>query len=267
MDIKTILWTSFASLAFMNAVGVKSVCMSSAYASEKPASQPAKTVAPYLYFRFTPATTASATPSLVGPSIYPANELDVRVLARGSDDHGIGKRSVGAGTAIWSLAPTARSASLSVAARAAAVNATQAGLPAASTLAGAPPGVAYGLDVGVGYLGFGLNAGYSKVGEPAHALAQGKDISLVYIAQNWRTVLSVGQQKAAADNLLALAAIDPVKSYSLELGGAYQMTKALSLTGGLRYSIGQMLVPAFDTPDAEDRRKTAAIYLGTAIKF
>ncbi len=222
-------------------------CGAAAYAAEKPHHQTpvanivlTKPSSPYLYFRFTPSTTVGETPFSSPQSTYSSS---------------------------WALAPTPHSASINVTTHTGALLPIQAGVPAANTLAGTSLGATYGFDVGVGYKGFGVDAAFNRVGPATHAFAQGADLSLSYAAAHWQTVLSVGQQKAAADNLLALAAIDPAKNYSLEWGGAYQMTKALSLTGGLRYSIGQMLVPAFDTPDAADTRKTAAIYFGTAIKF
>ncbi len=200
---------------------------------------------PFLYFRFTPSTTVGAT--TVGETPFQPSQT----LYSSS----------------WALAPTLHSASINVTSRTGALLPIQAGVAAANTLAGSSLGATYGLNVGLDYRGFGVDAGYNRIGPATHASAQGADLSLSYVATHWRTVLSVGQHKAAADNLLALAAIDPAKNYSLEWGGAYQMTKALSLTGGLRYSVGQMLVPIFDTPDTTDIRKTAAVYFGTAIKF
>jgi len=52
-------------------------------------------------------------------------------------------------------------------------------------------------------------------------------------------------------------------SYSLDVGGAYNISRNIALTGGVRYKIERDQIPAL----AEDHRDSKAVYVGTAFKF
>ena len=52
-------------------------------------------------------------------------------------------------------------------------------------------------------------------------------------------------------------------SVSLDVGGAYNISRNIALTGGVRYKIERDQIPAL----AEDHRNDKAVYVGTAFKF
>jgi hypothetical protein len=52
-------------------------------------------------------------------------------------------------------------------------------------------------------------------------------------------------------------------SMSLDLGGSYNISRNIAVTGGVRYKIERDQIPAL----AEDYRDSKAVYVGTAFKF
>ena len=53
-------------------------------------------------------------------------------------------------------------------------------------------------------------------------------------------------------------------SMSLDVGGAYNISRNIALTGGVRYKIERDQIPALaDT----QQRDSKAVYVGTAVKF
>jgi hypothetical protein len=68
---------------------------------------------------------------------------------------------------------------------------------------------------------------------------------------------------AARDDGRAVAALRNPDKYSLDLGGAYSLTKRIAVTGGIRYSIDRDR----DTTLRDSRRDSQAVYVGTAFKF
>jgi hypothetical protein len=53
------------------------------------------------------------------------------------------------------------------------------------------------------------------------------------------------------------------ENYSLDVGGAYNVTRNIALTGGVRYKVERDQIPAL----ADTRRDSKAVYVGTAFKF
>ena len=52
-------------------------------------------------------------------------------------------------------------------------------------------------------------------------------------------------------------------TYSLDVGGSYDLSHRIALTGGLRYNIQHDKNTAFQ----DERRDSQAVYVGTAFKF
>jgi hypothetical protein len=52
-------------------------------------------------------------------------------------------------------------------------------------------------------------------------------------------------------------------SMSVDVGGSYNISRNIALTGGVRYKIERDQIPAL----AEDHRDSKAVYVGTAFKF
>ena len=58
-------------------------------------------------------------------------------------------------------------------------------------------------------------------------------------------------------------ALGKEEAYSLDVGGAYKLTRNIALTGGVRYRIDEERTPALK----DNRRDSQAVYVGTAFKF
>jgi hypothetical protein len=50
---------------------------------------------------------------------------------------------------------------------------------------------------------------------------------------------------------------------SVDVGGAYNISRNIALTGGLRYKVERDQIPAL----ADDHRDSKSVYVGTAFKF
>ena len=59
------------------------------------------------------------------------------------------------------------------------------------------------------------------------------------------------------------AALADRENYSLDVGGAYSLTRNIAVTGGVRYRIDHERLSALK----DDRRDSQAVYVGTAFKF
>lgn len=119
---------------------------------------------------------------------------------------------------------------------------------------------AYNLGVSVGWKKFAVSGDFAKTeGSLLPIDNEAIDLGVSYSARTWSTRLNFG-----ADRLLGsrptLAGVD--QSYSVDLGGAYSLTRNLDLAGGLRYKTQRDRV---DT--AEQRRDSQAVYIGTAFRF
>lgn len=117
----------------------------------------------------------------------------------------------------------------------------------------------YNVGLSVGWLGFSLSGGYSRLENAFGPRRESVDLGLSYRGKNWKTSL-----QAAAEQPSHLA-LDPLaldKRYSVELGGAYSLSSRLSLQGGMRY---QHITPL--DPRLTDDRGDPSVYVGTAFRF
>ncbi|MDO9489607.1 MAG: hypothetical protein Q7J32_14620 [Sphingomonadaceae bacterium] len=119
----------------------------------------------------------------------------------------------------------------------------------------------YNLGVSVGYQGFSLSGGYSRLdGGLIGPAREGVDLGLSYRGSRWKASLqATGELPSHIDETDALL-LD--KRYALELGGAYAVTPRLSLQGGMRY---QLITPL--DPRLTDDREDPSVYLGTSFRF
>lgn len=122
----------------------------------------------------------------------------------------------------------------------------------------------YNVGVAVGYKGFSVEAGYSRLEDtrPLSSNAEGVDVGLSYRGKDWKTTLQVAGEKYDNDTPSTALGLD--KSYSVELGGAYLLTPRLSLTGGVKY---QVLTPGSDMRSREGDQASGSVYVGTHLKF
>lgn len=118
----------------------------------------------------------------------------------------------------------------------------------------------YNLGVSVGYQGFSLSGGYSRLDSGLIGPSrEGVDLGLSYRGNRWKASLQASGELPAHLNR------DPLlldKRYAVELGGAYALTPRLSLQAGARY---QLITPL--DPKLTDDREDPSVYLGTSFRF
>lgn len=130
---------------------------------------------------------------------------------------------------------------------------------APGTTVGLAP-IAYNLGVALGWKRFAIASDLSRVdlaSQPGGREAA--DVAVSYTGTRFS-----GRVKAAADRPLADTprAVTVLPSYSVDLGGAYSLTRNLDVTAGVRYRSDRDRLTRTD-----DRRDSQAVYVGTAFRF
>ncbi|MCH8684120.1 porin [Pedomonas mirosovicensis] len=120
----------------------------------------------------------------------------------------------------------------------------------------------YNVGLSVGYRGFSVEAGYSRLDDARLHGSEGVDLGLSYRGKDWKTTLQVAGERYGDDKSVAPLGLD--KSYSVELGGAYLLTPRLSLTGGIKY---QVVSPREELRARDTDQASGSVYVGTNLKF
>jgi len=115
--------------------------------------------------------------------------------------------------------------------------------------------------VSVGWRGLSLSGDVAEIdGGLLPFKRKSVDLGLSYSAKNWRTTLQVGEEGQSLSYRLPDELND--KRYSFGLGGAYSVSRNLSVTGGVRYQVR----PELPTTPATER-DSQAVYVGTSLAF
>lgn len=120
----------------------------------------------------------------------------------------------------------------------------------------------YNLGVAVGWKGFAVAGDVAKAKSNNPSLG-GREGATVGVSYNLKRF--TGRVAASADRPTgrpAPALVDS-PSYALDVGGAYDISKRVAVTGGVRYRIERDKVATLN----DQRRDSQAVYIGTAIKF
>jgi predicted porin len=121
----------------------------------------------------------------------------------------------------------------------------------------------YNLGVAVGWRRFAVSGDVAKTRDANPALG-GRESAAVGVSYSVNKRLTgrvaVGAERGDGRALTALRKED---NYSVDVGGAYALTKRIAVTGGVRYRIDRDRV----APVADARRDSQAVYVGTAFKF
>ena len=128
---------------------------------------------------------------------------------------------------------------------------------------GALTPASYNLGVAVGWRRFAISGDVakSKDGNPALGGRESAGVGVSYSLNNRLTGrVAVGADRGDGSALNALRKSD---NYSLDVGGAYSITRNIAVTGGVRYRIDHDRMSALK----DDRRDSQAVYVGTAFKF
>ncbi|MGE0775491.1 MAG: hypothetical protein AB7L36_10715 [Sphingomonadaceae bacterium] len=120
---------------------------------------------------------------------------------------------------------------------------------------------AYNLGAAVGWKRFAITGDVAKVqGGLMPIDREAADVGLSYSGNKWSTRIQLGAERATGDRA-RLVGVD--ESYSVDLGGAYALTRNLEVTGGVRYKLQRDRLE----PRADNRQDSQAVYIGTAFKF
>ena len=134
---------------------------------------------------------------------------------------------------------------------------------AAGSLATALTPATYNLGAAVGWRRFAVDGDVAQVKPNALGLG-GREGALVGVNYSIARRLT-GRVAASADRSNnRVPALPDTSAYAVDVGGAYDINRSLSVTGGVRYRIERERIAA---AAADQRRDSQAVYLGTAIKF
>ena len=122
--------------------------------------------------------------------------------------------------------------------------------------------VSYNLGVAVGWRRFAIAGDVAKV-KPSGAPVEGRESATVGVSYSLPRF--TGRVAVSADRAegAAAPALRHPDNYAVDVGGSYDLTKRLSVTGGVRYRIEHDRIAA----PADDRVDSQAVYVGTAFKF
>lgn len=119
----------------------------------------------------------------------------------------------------------------------------------------------YDLGLAVGWKRFAVAGDVSRSSSPDPVIGT-RDAAVVGISYNLKRFtgrVAVGGER----NDSRVAALARPDSVSLDVGGSYNISRNIALTGGVRYKIERDQIPAL----ADDHRDSKAVYVGTAFKF
>ena len=120
---------------------------------------------------------------------------------------------------------------------------------------------AYNLGLAVGWKRFALSGDVARVqGGTIPGGREAAEVGVSYSGKKFTGRVNVGAERSDG----AQQRVIPLESsYSLDVGGSYDLAKNLAVTGGVRYKIQRERLQ----PLADDRRDSQAVYVGTAFRF
>lgn len=128
-----------------------------------------------------------------------------------------------------------------------------------STIGIAP--VSYNLGAGVGWKRFALSGDVKRVYTGIlPGGREGVDVGVSYNAPKWSTRVQVAADRPVGN---IPRSITGDESVSLDVGGAYRLTRNVDVTAGVRYKAERNRLEAL----ADNRRDSQAVYVGTAFRF
>ena len=121
----------------------------------------------------------------------------------------------------------------------------------------------YNLGVAVGWRRFAIAGDVARVKDANTALG-GRESAALGVSYSLNKRLT-GRVVAGAErgDGRALTPLNKADNYSLDVGGAYSLTRNIAVTGGVRYRIDHDRLSALK----DARRDSQAVYVGTAFKF
>ncbi len=136
----------------------------------------------------------------------------------------------------------------------------RAALVAPTALALAP--VAYNLGVAVGWRKFALSGTVADVDIAGLGRREALDLGISYNLKRFTTRLAVGADRASTAGSAPRGLVGG-NGVSVDLGGAYALSRNVDVTAGVRYRAERDRL----LPGGDERRDSQAVYVGTAFRF
>jgi hypothetical protein len=123
----------------------------------------------------------------------------------------------------------------------------------------------YDFNLALGFQGFALDAGVARTAEATRTLSEAVNLGLSYGGKDWRTRVSVSDEKLMADSARNLGLTKPQRALAFEFGSSMQLAPNWALSGGIRYAIGQSMTSIrLNDPSQPNNR---SVFVGTAFNF
>ncbi len=123
----------------------------------------------------------------------------------------------------------------------------------------------YDFNLALGFQGFAVDAGVARTAEATRTLSEAVNLGLSYGGKDWRTRLSVTDEKQLAESVRSLALTKPQRALAFEFGSSLQLAPNWALSGGIRYAIGQSMTSIkLNDPNQPNSR---SVFVGTAFNF
>ena len=118
----------------------------------------------------------------------------------------------------------------------------------------------YNLGAAVGWRRFAIAGDVAKTESRSPAVGN-KESAVVGVSYSLKRF--TGRVAVGAERDERLPALRDRENYSVDLGGAYNITRRIAVTGGVRYNVERDR----NAVVADNRRDSQAVYVGTAFKF
>jgi hypothetical protein len=118
----------------------------------------------------------------------------------------------------------------------------------------------YNLGAAVGWRRFAISGDVAKV-DSRNPVVGTKESAVVGVSYSLKRF--TGRVAVGAERDDRLPALRDRENYSVDLGGAYNITRQIAVTGGVRYNVERDR----NAVVADNRRDSQAVYVGTAFKF
>jgi hypothetical protein len=125
--------------------------------------------------------------------------------------------------------------------------------------------MAYDFNLALGFKGFAVDAGVLRTAEATRTLSEAVNLGLSYGGKDWRTRVSVSDEKRLAESASSPGLTQPQRALAFELGSSVQLAPNWALSGGIRYAIGQSMTQIrLNDPTQPNNR---SVFVGTAFNF
>ena len=132
---------------------------------------------------------------------------------------------------------------------------------AAAPVATALTAASFSLGAAVGWKRFALGGDVAKVSSPDPAIGDRNSavVGVSYNLSKFTGRVAVGAERSEG----RIAALSQPDNVSVDVGAAYNLSRRVAVTGGVRYRVDQDRVGTL----SDQRRDSQAVYVGTAFKF